>query len=597
MNYIAAVKIHLNSTQVQRDDLGLYNIGGSSFLMWSELPLTGVTDTWKYGIISEIGISVESGDFKTGGGVVSAQSFDLTVYNNTQMSLKLDELGIKLVGLKVEHYIFVGTDADSDNTEVYRERVGYIDRVTGWNQMYIKISVKNSMHKRRSNLGTLFEKNDIIPITYGISDPANDVYFKAVRTNSTYDVLSQEDLSNGLGTCLPGNMKLFPVYQMIGASPSLIYQVRLGYMDSTALPNGDEFVGKYVLIKEGTGEGFYRKIETATVIGSGQAIIELTFSDHFPEDLVGSWAANGENQTWLQFVNIEREYELDNLLCNGFYDSDDNKLVNRAEIYSENDDDIIRIPQYGYDVDTDNAEYNSLVIDPKLFNNYAEYESGWTYLADGLFCDGSDTFSDTTITITGDEDSIFDQTTSTSYIQEFEYKMTGPGQTLKSALTFKLPSPPDNFTYTNVYLCVNLTSTGRPGALFSAMSFDVKKRGYIDRKASCIPEYDMFGAGTVGINNIPDFYLIPNGDTNNVDFYRTDGYIVTGSEYSLLNGYSLINLDIENNDDWESIVEIVIESNRPIGDTSAQLYSETFEIKEMFLLIESEANIKTEVYV
>ena len=155
MNYVAAVKIHLNSTQAQKDDLGLYNISGSSFLMWSELPLTGVTDTWKSGIISEIGMSVESGDFKTGGGVVSAQSFNLTVYNNTQMSLKLDELGIKLVGLKVEHYIFVGTDADSDNTEVYRERVGYIDRVTGWNQMYIKISVKNSMHKRRSNLAEI----------------------------------------------------------------------------------------------------------------------------------------------------------------------------------------------------------------------------------------------------------------------------------------------------------------------------------------------------------------------------------------------------------------------------------------------------------
>jgi hypothetical protein len=96
MNYIYGLQIKLDKTVTERPELGLYTDTTGSYFRWSELPFSGVANTWLPGVIREIGPIAKKGNFRTGGGMVSAEGFSVTIFNNNQFSLKIEELEISL---------------------------------------------------------------------------------------------------------------------------------------------------------------------------------------------------------------------------------------------------------------------------------------------------------------------------------------------------------------------------------------------------------------------------------------------------------------------------------------------------------------------
>ena len=92
MNSVFAIRVKCDKTIAAKADLGLYAVAGGSEFRWSECKLTNTVDTWKDGFISVISEISKKGNFQTGGGMVSAEGFSVTAYNNSQLIIKLEEL-------------------------------------------------------------------------------------------------------------------------------------------------------------------------------------------------------------------------------------------------------------------------------------------------------------------------------------------------------------------------------------------------------------------------------------------------------------------------------------------------------------------------
>jgi hypothetical protein len=631
MNYIYAVKISLGyKVETDHSEIGLYTIGNKSYFMWSEAPLYNTVDTWCSDMIYNIGSLSRDADFSVGGGSTSAAGFSVSVFNHQQFCHMLDEMGISLTGKVCEILEFVGTDEDSDSEEVYTQYTGIIDNVTGWDESTLNFSVVPQQFKRQSNMGKFYNDVDIIPISFGHSDPEGKRYFIAKRTLTVEKILTLQDMNQG-GEVYPPNYNLFPVERRIFEAgeenePTLIYRIQLGMMDEDAFKDASFFEGKYILIKEGNSSGTYRKIHNCEKIQHGtNAIVQIEIMDYLPEaDMIGNITGDIPDQGWIQFLDIQREYELDYMPCGGFVDKNGIGLSSGVNLYQLNDKDVQQIPEYGIDINQDNKYKNSLVIDPKLFLENPDTISSfyflpvesiqrtpsaaawftpnnWVKLADGVYHNDNITASSPVVAETGSIADMSDKNLNTFYELNTQYTINTNNiesyALTANMFTIKLPKI-ENLNFTSAYLGIAVRDECNVPLLPL-----VAKRGYIDRRVNILDTATTVvsnaNSGTdFTIDNTPDFYAHRSNNKNNIQFYG-DKYEVAGSIYALY-GYKLLDMQVSNVSQYEGIEEILL-CMRRIWDIYSEanvteVYTHTTRIHELFIMFESTASIKEEVY-
>lgn len=625
MNYIYGIRIKLDKTIQSRAELGLYAETGGSELRWSELPLVGVEKAYKAGIIKEIGEIAKKGDFTIGGGMVSGEGFSVTLDNDNQLSLKLEELGISLTGLTCEILEFVGTDTDSDSEEIYCQYTGICEDITSWDELTLTFNVKTAIHKRRANIGTILSDRNVIPVTFGTSNPSGGVYFKAIRVTDVETPIAVRDIAQEQGSYYPAKMKMFPVSSIVGTAPSLTYNVRLGYMDGVAFPpeRAEMFVNKYALCKNGENEGQYRKIEDAERNTTGQAEVTLTFADYWKNDFAFNYGGTADKQAWLQLLEIDREYKVETSNCGGFYDSNGNFLSHGVEVYSKEDDDIFRVPSYGCDLFIGSTSYNSLQIDAKLFKenpndiasfviapveNFGLYDESnlekwntstepWWYtyskIVTGVYGRVDHL---TNISTTGNISNVTDKNPDTYY--EFKYHIkqdSSAGQFLK-VFKFTLPKVPEGLNFSRALLAIKAWGQCYCAYYGNDPGFRIMKRGYIDRVSNVISGKNFAERAADGawLSNVPDFYWNNVQENGNLDFYRI-APADASSNYVKISGWETFDLKVESKEDYEEIEEVVIAFERNLG--YGYEYDDTTRIYEIAVMFESDTTITKEIYV
>ena len=645
---ILGIRIPLPTEQVERPELGIYTASGQSEIRWSEAPLVGVAETWTHGLIAPDGIGefVQRADLRRGGGVAVVDSTTIVIDNTDQMSLKLSELGIYLDGLTAIVEEFVGTELDSDAESRTTEFTGTMEGVQ-WNDKRLRIPVNSSLSRqRRANIATVVNSSNrddldgemegrIVPVSFGRSDPDSNRHFKLVRTTAKEKVLNVEDIAQFEGEYYPPNMNLFPVAEVDENAVT----IRIGSLDGTALTQAklDALLTKYVKFVEGKSgnNGVYRKITGpvgSAALGGNEKAIDLTLRDYTPADPPGNYDGIATDQTWVQILDIDRDYEIDTFDCKGF--EADPTLYAKTE-----KDRIIQIPPYGLNIDT--VANNRLKIDPLHFkdnpNNASSFiavpvESVSLYDAPdlGAFNSAGDTswgnfyiykhwdpespdpenpdflsvpgfYWDTETGIFplpgyefGNPENVKDKKYDTYCLHRYQTTdIMGPHI---KALEIRLPPRPRDFT--RAYLVVKITENYRAETGTPSMwkkSVQVLKRGYIDRVGNVTEEIELKtqdGAVDSTVDSVPDFYYSPPPETQNKNFYRqseADG----GEKYSLYSGYERFPLS-EGPTDYDAIEEVLLALRR--SDMNAAGWDET-KIYQVAVVFETTADIEGEVYV
>ena len=642
------VKIILNNRYVEHHEIGLYTPSDASRmseLRWCKSPVFNTEESYLPHIIKSVSpISQKANLMRFGGGVMSDTSFDVTVYNNDQLSLKLEELNIKLQGKDIEIYEFKGTDADSDSISTKRRATGMISNTYEWDDKVIQLKATSSRKKKRANLSYVINKNNrpyvpgsnenkILPVTFGQSDPANGRFFKMICDRNKKDQLLNKDIVNPESTYYPVKFGLFPITEY--SFGENIYTFRIG--SSNMSVDASNLVGKYIKCVEGdsTNKDVYRKILSAQEVGitppTDERLIQITLESYLPVDMVGNWDGTEENQAWIEIYDLEKEYSADSGACGGFFDSETGEPIpdSKAEVYTEGEDgQIIRIPPQSLEVTT--IDNNRIKSNPLHFSNnpdnvntyhtipvesfglqtdddlgaYSTAEvnmSIYKKRIDGVYSD-PDYVPVTDIelvTAYNNENNVYDRKHDTFAYWKFRIKHAdgefghGIGN-LQKAFKITLPEIPDNMTFTKAYLGLKLWS--KCIHVYDPQNVYIKKRGYINRASDVLGDKKLDEAGDGAfIDNIPDFYYSPEPDTKNKNFFRTEEPESSGL-YKTISNHTFFEL-CETVSEYRAIEELLLFINRyRVFDPSVWTDDET-KIYQACVIFETTAQIKDVVYV
>lgn len=438
--YINAVRIYLDSapTVASSADIGLYAVGGgNSVFRWIEANIATYTPTytWKPGVLKPAPISPiqESVDLSDGGNIPTIGGTNVNILNTisyggtfTQLDYILDSNDIRLSGLRCDIIRFEvsgGALVEADGEIIYRGICG--DPV--WDERRFTIPLENALLKRKSNIATVINETDYpdadptimgqsVPVTFGEFKPEFDsdgnplwngyAQFKRVanKENVFGVTVITLDVDKDIQLWPAGSqvgIKIFPVVGNDGNTPPRMYKIQLGVAgniawrkDGSGLTKGiyslDYFEDKYLHVIEGTGANKYRKIESARVNIDSPYIIELTLADYFEDTLTGNATATAVTQSWVEIIDITRQYASDVWTCKDYLNEDGDAIdtglnlfsyaaESKAKVTAENTDAIVetlpiefyRLPQYAYE-DSGNANNNLIDIDVKLFNGHPD---------------------------------------------------------------------------------------------------------------------------------------------------------------------------------------------------------------------------------
>ncbi len=465
--------------------------------------------------------------------------------------------------------------------------------------------------------GSLFSVGDTVTIRDDVASEQN------VIASIATDTLTMEDnLTNTYTTANQG---------AVDQNPSLTYQIVVAVGGSTStFPYEAPPDNMYVKVTDGTGEGQIRAITQ----WKSQSFRRLTFdiADYFEDILVPS----GTDQSWVAFFIMSRDYEADTWPCKDFIDSDGNQKTQAIELYTHDDDDgFIRVPEYGYDVDTSDADNNKIQIDPKVFDNNTDVlnsylisscidvkrysdqstlenwlnttddgDDGSTFnkITDGIYSNNGslDVVTYTELDelggdVTGDPTKAIDKKIGT--IVKHTYQSTTNSANYWHCIEFKLPSYPEKFTFNNIYLGLKVDTESVISAGVAASNFKLRikyKKWY--GVASLIVSKDSKDDRFVTENamdeldSLPDFYYDPNADTDSKNFY----YQYDGSHK--LYGYTAFELsDIDSKAKYEQIESIMIMLRRNTGVSAGNDTSRIW-IYDSAIIFKKEADIKSEIY-
>lgn len=648
---IQAIKIKLDKTLATQEDIGLYSVvSENSELRWSEAPLIGAPETWNHEILAEKGIGAiaESVDIRTGGNSVNVNDFTFTCKGSNQLLLRMRSLGIHPTGLTVELHEFVGllTDCDSVSHEVMF--TGIIEDYS-YNQFETIFTAKSSFaYKRNKNLGTIITAENypdapegiigqIVPITFGYSDPDNGRYFKLIRTSFRDQVLRTSDFMPDNG--YPPNMSLFPVCYKSDTYDAnyACFLIGNGYWGDFVSKKYYPIVGKYVKVVDGESEtypyatlniGKYRRIKT--MIGDNISIMESTdpqrkgyvleLADFYYAKMKGYeiLGSNKDFSTFLSVYDIDFKYSMDDIDCLGFVDG----LIS-IYTYEENQFSLV----LGQDISLPNGDVPLIDINPRVLNSdassaesfiiipveniepYLNEDNGLTEFGisenyehpldstsnpvPGLFAISSNE-CDSQPTITG-TDNYKDKDSTTYWEYNVYLTLDYPTSRFDYLVAFKitLPEIDDNTKFDNVYLGINVTSDllDESTALTYISHFLVYYKSFYNKLKTPIDYDEIKYQYQVQIKSLPDDYYSDSPDESNRRFYFVDKL------QSHLLGYKLFNLEINSVSEYQNIHEFLILFKRKADDLGLTSYIDDYiKFTELAIIFEKGIDLSEELY-
>jgi len=432
MQAVYGYRIYTETTE-NSNAIGLY----SGQIRWLESELAGLAEPWKTILVSGVSAATDDGlDTRLGGGVAEVGGFDLVVDNTSQIAQRLDTLGIVLTGKRCEKIRI-----DPSNMREYVEFTGYCEDVK-WNEREMQIPVKDCRLKRDAVLATVISTENrpnasseiiggVIPVTYGEIDKAKMVRTANKKTNwenPAYGHYKSVSLPFGFAYTIIGSptypygLSVFPVVGK-GVTPTREYKIQLAGSDTSIqwTKNGAPFTsgtvwlselnGKYLYVVSGDGSGQYRRIEVAWCnlsVPTAAKPVTVIVNDYFKEEPIGNLTGDektnvdGENgsNSWVQIVDIEREYEADISELKNFTDEDGTvitapdalglfsfdspKSVNVATLNTsvsvmQKPVGFFKLPEYAY-TEAAAALKNAITIDAKLFDDNPDQMNSFTIL-------------------------------------------------------------------------------------------------------------------------------------------------------------------------------------------------------------------------
>jgi hypothetical protein len=620
---------------IQNTTIGLYNVtNDNSEFRWTQNDILGLSG-WKSGMIIENGIehfSIEI-DLTSGGNISYPGRGVVSIKNNLQFHQTLQSKNINLAGLKLEIYHFSGS-----TEKKYRS---YICEEPTYNSKKFTIPFKGGQERRVSNILNMVttvqfpyaSSNTVgkpLPATFGKLIPAfSDIteemtrvsIAKFNRTNDRVDLnYYSDDFFTGSGYTKTIS---FPITDIFTES-DLIYKCEFRGSGSVG---GLSPVNTFVKVVDGVGKGQIRKINAFSWTSS---YLLFSILDFFETELLGADTEGG--RSWVQFIRVYRRYDVDHWPCGGFYDSDNDELVNGAEFYTFTEEDgLLRAAPYGYEFYGVNAAKNQLEIDPKLFdqgnldtqnsfmilpvenlhaandatlvnwkNEVDPVEEAWfnnnekhiTY--DGLY-----SIDDWPTTISGyiesNKEYANDKISSTYYYLFLHGLHNAFGTIYEKVIYFDLPSIPKGFTFSNCYIGLKIFSKSFAGStgsdnLFKRVMLRKFKYGVKVCSLTGIKEDD----NGVTVDNVPDFYFVDNPQTGNENFFQ----IIDEAE--LKTGYlnAIFDTGITSKEEYETYLQGCIWLERYILVTVDPVeWDDETRIYELCFIFKKSTDIGKNIYV
>ena len=660
MNTIYGIIIYLNNdTRTSDPSLGLL----FDRIYLAEYPLVNIGTPydkytieehdynipWTTGYIAQNGIGaiLKSVNLDKGGNSSNINSFQIRINNTNNFVGKLitmEPYSISLTGCKVEIIEFCGTDEKSDSISATKIFTGVIEDGVDGDESTCTLTVSTSLsRKRRANMATLIPAEDdsgdgereIIPLTFGESDPNSGRLFRAKKIKSLEKVytirelLGLKDSEYGSGDFDPYNLRKLPVCEEQESSD--VIKLRIGHItefasiaQKTSSEIEEMFVGKYLVCREGAPEnvGQYRKIVGMTsiyfsvydynhnTIAYNNATVTLV-TEFFPTVPKGNWSATAEEQSWFEIVDVIAEYQIESYNeTGGFYDSDGNKQHNEVDIYFtegnrpvrsvltdvvySDDNNRIELKPILYNNSTGNISSYAVVqisgVEPSPHENWLLWDAtdivGFDKAEDGVWISNENPLTTLESTVSSHPERHYDKDSYTCW--KFENVIAGSARYI-ICVRFKLPPIDDELKFHNAYLLLRLES------MYSQSSdktpntwFSVKSRRFIGGVVDIVDTTENLGKN-INISNFPDSYTGYN--TKNEDFF------VQSMSSNKWTGYKLFNLNVSNKEEYEDIYEMLILVMRDDKNVGYTYHTERFWLYEIAVAFETEVDISGNVFV
>jgi hypothetical protein len=613
---------------VEDTTIGLYNVtNDNSEFRWIQNAIAGVS-TWKAGMIIEHGLkpfSVEI-DLKRGGACSYPGSGSIAIKNSSNFWSTINVLKINLNGLKCEVGIFNGTTPLKLRTYKCEE--------PSWDSREYNIPFKGAQEDRVANILNVVTSvqfptagkdsiGKIIPASFGKifqigSIPNNLAEFIRI-TNDSDDTI----FTNYYFTGTRSDLKIFPCYSVVNNTQFNI--LVSGIMPATTLVPAD----CYCVINSGTGEKQIRQV--LSFIGTGtDGYVTVTTSksvwfyttDTPPLEVPSH--LNDDTRSWVQFLKISRDFFMDHFNCGGFLKSDTGSIIDTPEIYTNIDDKMERIADFGFSVKSAISK-NSLQINGEQFsedidklqsfiilpcsnmqlvtdatlNNYTTSLENYNIpkYIDGIYITNGPSF-DTFITINSalsNPDRAYDKdsTTYADFTTAFTHISPSTGHPLQytKAVKFGLPKIPQGLDVKSINIGIKMTHIFS-GAAYPQMCLAMKRFVY-NKTNDHILGTKAF-ATTFVLENLPDFYYESNKPaSSNLKFYRS---LISAGINSEINGYTNFILTGITAKEYATYDDIALLITNTLDDTGVQ--NDVTGVYELAIIFElNESTLQEKIYV
>jgi hypothetical protein len=299
-----------------------------------------------------------------GGSVQADEGGNFSIVNTGKLSLYCESNNIFLHNCAVNIFLKVNTDV---STYTLSDLGKYIVSDVSWSVEKLNINFSGTNTKRTTYITSKLNTQDYpnvnsdmigetIPICFG-RNYLNSQFAKFIRSNSldepfqlwnnTYDSFISPtpvtiDLSvvgdanfvtyNTISSRLnEGYYSLFPCVGAAATAPNTTFYFQLAitgvvYVNGSPVTTGQIatslLVGKYIHSMQGLTEDVYRKIKTAYIdldIHTSGGIITLEVEDYYEQiEPVGNATATAADNTWIEIVDLEKEYIGDTWKCKEF---------------------------------------------------------------------------------------------------------------------------------------------------------------------------------------------------------------------------------------------------------------------------------------
>jgi hypothetical protein len=646
MNIIKAIVIKTN-TKETGSDYGLFAVSGEfSVFRFAEKQLSGVSDfDHNYSFVTKNGIPdiFKKCDLSESGNAVQSSDIVIRLKNTTQFDKYLSSNAISLLKSTIEFYTFVGTDADSDSVGMFLDGIRTVDSYE-YNETEIVLKVKMSLSRQRNRRlsVTLDEanypyvpesnKNKMIPLIFGSSDPETNRYFKILRSSAKEIKITNQKIreltTNDESDITPDYLFKYPVTIEKTPLDEIYFAIGVYNSDIVAEFTGLTLLGFYILIKDGVSgiEGVYRKIVTSTSYYTAEyeLSVDAYVDNYFPLQPKGNASANATDQTWLELYDLSNEYEYSAYDLDGFYDSLTEVASENPIIYTKQDDILIPILETGVDIVLSG---NKITFNPMIFTGNIDtiksfkcipFEAVEMYEGENLDLMGLTGFNTVKTQSSGIEGdpiggfyknpttelranaptSTYSNPTycldknSTTYTRLYASPIVSSGNvTVYGVLELFLPEIPTGLKFKKCYLGINcdLLMGYTSGDAPVLEKIIVSKKGYYGDPTKIEKEINSGGISTVGsVKNLPDFYYSDTVSNKNQQFLVTDTAVD-------LTGYTMFDLGISDVNEYRNVYKMFVAAGMRLTGTSSAYID--LKYNELALIFENDQDISTEAYV